>query len=99
MANPAGESTGEILRLDFDRRLMLQFRGSGRCEACGELIGDGTDWRRAIYHHRRLASDPNVSDKEARSAANCTVLHPACHDVPVDFYRLHGFYPDNLKRK
>src|SRR5262245_33354341 len=28
MANPAGESTGEILRLDFDRRLMLQFRGS-----------------------------------------------------------------------
>jgi hypothetical protein len=39
-------------------------------------------------------SDPNVSDKEARSAANCMVLHPACHDDPVDFYRLHGFYPD-----
>jgi hypothetical protein len=99
MANPAGESTGEILRLDFDRRLMLQFRGSGRCEACGELIGDGTDWRRAIYRHIRLASDPNVTDKEARSAANCMVLHPACHDDPVDFYRLHGFFPDNLRRK
>jgi hypothetical protein len=28
MANPAGESNGETLRLDFDRRLMLQFRGS-----------------------------------------------------------------------
>ena len=28
MANPAGESSGEALRLDFDRRLMLQFRGS-----------------------------------------------------------------------
>src|ERR1700757_2820399 len=28
MANPAGESTGEILRLDFDRKLMLQFRGA-----------------------------------------------------------------------
>ena len=41
----------------------------GRCEACGELIGDGTDWRRAIYHHRRLVSDPNVSDKEARAPA------------------------------
>jgi hypothetical protein len=64
----------------------------GRCEACGELIGDGTDLRRAIYHHIRLASDPNVSDKEARSAANCMVLHPACHDDPVDFYRLHGFF-------
>src|SRR3981081_4066538 len=28
MANPAGESNDGILRLDFDRRLMLQFRGS-----------------------------------------------------------------------
>jgi Transposase DDE domain group 1 len=28
MTNPAGELTGEALRLDFDRRLMLQFRGS-----------------------------------------------------------------------
>jgi hypothetical protein len=27
MANPAGESKDEILKLDFDRRLMLQFRG------------------------------------------------------------------------
>ena len=47
----------------------------GRCEACGELIGDETDWRQAIYHHSRLVSDP-VSDKEARSAANYMVLHP-----------------------
>jgi hypothetical protein len=29
MENPMGESSGEVLRLDFDRRLMLQFRGSG----------------------------------------------------------------------
>jgi hypothetical protein len=28
MANPTGETNGEALRLDFDRRLMLQFRGS-----------------------------------------------------------------------
>jgi hypothetical protein len=28
MANPAGESNDGVLRLDFDRRLMLQFRGS-----------------------------------------------------------------------
>jgi hypothetical protein len=57
----------------------------GRREACGELIGDGTGWRRAIYHHS--------------SAANCMVLHPACHDDPISFYNLHGFYPDNLRRK
>ena len=28
MAHPAGESSGEVFRLDFDRRLMVQFRGS-----------------------------------------------------------------------
>jgi hypothetical protein len=28
MENPTGESSGEVLQLDFDRRLMLQFRGS-----------------------------------------------------------------------
>jgi hypothetical protein len=28
MANPTGESKGEALRLDFHRRLTLQFRGS-----------------------------------------------------------------------
>jgi Transposase DDE domain group 1 len=28
MTNPAGESNEGVLRLDFDRRLMLQFRGS-----------------------------------------------------------------------
>ena len=28
MTNPAGESDGGVLRVDFDRRLMLQFRGS-----------------------------------------------------------------------
>src|SRR6266852_2373264 len=28
MADPTGESKGEALRLDFDRRLMLRFRGS-----------------------------------------------------------------------
>jgi hypothetical protein len=28
MENPTGESNAEVLRLDFDRRLMLQFRGS-----------------------------------------------------------------------
>ena len=28
MANPAGESNDEVLKLDFDRRLTVQFRGS-----------------------------------------------------------------------
>jgi hypothetical protein len=28
VGDPTGESNGEALRLDFDRRLMLEFRGS-----------------------------------------------------------------------
>ena len=28
MAHPTGESESDVVRLDFDRRLMLQFRGS-----------------------------------------------------------------------
>jgi len=28
MADPAGEPTGSALKLDFDRRLRLRFRGS-----------------------------------------------------------------------
>jgi len=28
MANPTSESESDAVRLDFDRRLMLQFRGS-----------------------------------------------------------------------
>src|ERR1700722_4355716 len=37
MANPAGESNDEVLKLDLDRRLMLQFRGSVVTTVAGVL--------------------------------------------------------------
>jgi hypothetical protein len=37
VVNPVGESSGGFLRLDFNRRLMVQFRGSMGTANAGSL--------------------------------------------------------------
>jgi hypothetical protein len=43
MMDPTGESESDAVRLDFDRRLMLQFRGSGSSSEVGHKIDNRTD--------------------------------------------------------
>jgi hypothetical protein len=57
---------------------------NGICELCHKLIGDGVNWRQALYHHRKLVSDGGEGSSE-----NCMLLHPMCHKEK--FFELHGF--------
>jgi hypothetical protein len=71
MANPPGESKGEAPRLDFDRRLMLQFRGSVLAFDAGLLpyreLGD-------VFGLSVMASEMLA---DARTGKNCRPIFPA----------------------
>ncbi len=50
MAHPAGESKDSVLKLDFDRRLMLQFRGSVVADTRGPAKGATTASTALVQH-------------------------------------------------
>jgi hypothetical protein len=68
MANPTGESIDGSLRLDFDRRLKLEFHGSRissdagllACRELDDVLGQCDRWRRP--------SDPGAEEPAARLA-------------------------------
>ena len=66
MGDPTGEAASETLRLDFDRRLMLQFRGSAitsdwapalRDHALAEIRKSSTQFKRSndVRKHAKIA--------------------------------------------
>src|SRR4051794_9798968 len=64
MADPTGESKTEVLRLDFDRRLMLQFRGSTITSDAGLLA------YRELGHALHLTDTAANTLADARTGKN-----------------------------
>jgi hypothetical protein len=59
MAHPAGESNDGILRLDFDRRLMYQFRGSVVTSDAGLLVSRTRRRARTVGYGERARTGKN----------------------------------------
>src|SRR4051812_50110831 len=84
MADPTGESDNEALRLNFDRRLMLQFRGSTITSDAGLLA------------YRELDDTLKLTDTAADRLADARIGQNGRHRLagllrPSGFGRLGGY--------
>jgi hypothetical protein len=79
MANPAGESNDGALRLDFDRRLILQFRGSvvTPTQACSQSVFGRLAGYEDVNDAQRLRHDPAMRWIVGGNAASDAAASPS----------------------
>jgi transposase len=81
MENPTGESSGEVLRLDFDRRLMLQFTRIGGHLRRGIARLSGTR-RRARPYHAGGRDTRRRAHRQERPACSRRLVATVCARAP-----------------
>lgn len=61
MTNPTGEAENDILRIDFDRRIMVPFRGSVVTSVCRLSDGRGRNPTQVVRNDRRENHCPAIA--------------------------------------
>ena len=84
MADPAGECNDGVLRLDFDRRLMLQFRGSVLTSDAGLLACRELDDALGLSTFAAEGLADTRTDKNGRRTLNRVVPTDLCSAASPD---------------
>ena len=73
-------------------KALVHLRAGGRCDRCGITV------QAAQFHHRRARGMGGTSREESGEAANCLLLHPACHEY-IERHRTESYEKGWLVRQ